>query len=113
MSVVDILLNLSKFNTVNALIYTLYFCSAGILLVNLSFKQCIPSITKISSSASLIFLPLYLFVPSIKSNSGSSTSSPFNNLVKWLLNRSKSIASIHSKSYSPFSSLGVSFLSTK
>ena len=38
-SVVDILLNLSKFNTVKALIYILYFCSAGILLVNRLFKQ--------------------------------------------------------------------------
>ena len=112
-SVVEILLKASIFNTVNALIYILYFCSLGILSVNLSFKQCIPSITNISSGANLTLFPLYTLVPLWKSNSGISTSSPFNNAIRCLLNKSISIASIDSKSYSPFSFLGVSGLSTK
>ena len=77
--------------------YILYLFSLGIADVNSSFKQCIPSITRISSFPNFIVSPVYSLCPVLKLNVGINISLPFNNSIRSWLNNFKSIASKHSK----------------
>ena len=112
-STVETWLCLSNPRGVNGLMYILSLFSLGILLVNSSFSVCIPSTIR----RSLFFKDtggcLYSFSPVRKLYVGRVVSSPFNKASSFSLNKSISIASGMSYSYSPFSFLGVSFLSLK
>ena len=88
-------------------------CKRRKLYVNPSFRQWIPSMTRISPSERRSFSPVNTRFPETKSYVGTLISLPSSRAFISLLKYSRSIASRHSKSFFPFSSTGSSSLGIK
>ena len=89
---------MSKLRVTSGDTYILNLFFLGIDEVKSLFNACNPSIINISLSSKTTGSLTYSFLPNIKLYVGNFTFSPFNNLVKSLLNNSTSTAFIFSKS---------------